>query len=67
MADETTQIARVLDQIGHAALAQLKDLSDEALNRPLTLRETNTLFARRDGPADARPPAPVPRATRSDP
>lgn len=45
MSDETTQIARVLDQIGHEVLAQLQDLSDEELNRPLTLPETNTLFA----------------------
>ena len=45
MSDETTQIARVLDQLGHEVLAQLKDLSDEELNRPLTLPETNTLFA----------------------
>ena len=45
MSDETTQIASVLDYIGQQALAQLQDLSDEELNRPLTLPETNTLFA----------------------
>jgi uncharacterized damage-inducible protein DinB len=45
MSDETTQIASVLDYIGHQALAHLQDLSDEELNRPLTLPETNTLFA----------------------
>src|SRR5215469_17544276 len=45
MLDETTQIARVLDQMAHEVLTQLQDLSDEELNRPLTLPETNTLFA----------------------
>jgi len=45
MSDETTQIASVLDYIGHQVLDQLHDLSDEELNRPLTLPETNTLFA----------------------
>ena len=45
MSDETTQIARVLDYLGHQVLAQLQDLSDEELNCPLTLPETNTLFA----------------------
>ena len=45
MSDETTQIASVLDYIGHQALAHLQDRSDEELNRPLTLPETNTLFA----------------------
>jgi len=45
MSDETTQIAGVLDYIGHQVLAQLQGLSDEELNRPLTLPETNTLFA----------------------
>lgn len=45
MSDETTQIARVLDQIGHEVLDQLEGLSDEALNRHLTLPEANTLFA----------------------
>jgi len=45
MSDETTQIASVLDYIGHQVLAQLQDLSDEELNRPLALPETNTLFA----------------------
>jgi uncharacterized damage-inducible protein DinB len=45
MSDETTQIARVLDQLAHEVLAQLQDLSDEELNRPLTQPETNALFA----------------------
>jgi uncharacterized damage-inducible protein DinB len=45
MSDETKQIARILDQMAHEVLDQLKDLSDEELNRPLTLPETNTLFA----------------------
>jgi uncharacterized damage-inducible protein DinB len=45
MSDETTQIASVLDYLGHQVLAQLQDLSDEELNRPLTLPETNTLYA----------------------
>ncbi|MGO8948598.1 MAG: DinB family protein, partial [Ktedonobacterales bacterium] len=39
------QIASVLDNIGRDVLAQLKGLSHEDLNRPLTLPETNTLFA----------------------
>jgi uncharacterized damage-inducible protein DinB len=45
MSDEATQIAGVLDAIGRDVLAQLKGLSHEDLNRPLTLPETNTLFA----------------------
>ena len=45
MSDETTQIASVLDYLGHQALAHLQDLSDKELNCPLTLPETNTLFA----------------------
>ena len=45
MSDEMAQIASVLDNIGRDVLAQLRGLSDEDLNRPLTLPETNTLFA----------------------
>ena len=45
MSDEMTQIANVLDNIGCDVLVQLRGLSDEDLNRPLTLPETNTLFA----------------------
>jgi uncharacterized damage-inducible protein DinB len=45
MSDEATQIANVLDHVGHDVLAQIKDISREDLNRPLTLPETNTLFA----------------------
>jgi uncharacterized damage-inducible protein DinB len=43
--DEAAQIASVLDKIGHGVLVQLQDLSDEDLNRPVTLPEANTLFA----------------------
>lgn len=45
MSDETTKIANVIDTIGHGVLTQLNGLSDADLNRPLTLPETNTLFA----------------------
>jgi uncharacterized damage-inducible protein DinB len=45
MSDEATQIANVLDHVGRDVLAQIKDISHEDLNRPLTLPETNTLFA----------------------
>jgi uncharacterized damage-inducible protein DinB len=45
MSNETMQIAQVLDKIGHGVLTQLQDLSDKELNCPLTLPETNTLFA----------------------
>ena len=45
MSDEMAQIASVLDNIGRDVLAQLRGLSDKDLNRPLTLPETNTLFA----------------------
>ena len=45
MSDEATQIANVLDHVGRDVLAQIKDISREDLNRPLTLPETNTLFA----------------------
>jgi uncharacterized damage-inducible protein DinB len=43
--DEAVQIASVLDKIERGVLVELQDLSDEDLNRPLTLPETNTLFA----------------------
>ena len=39
MSDETKQIARILDQMAHEVLDQLKDLSGEELTRPLTLPE----------------------------
>src|SRR5215469_10175699 len=45
MSDEAARIASVLEKIGREVLAHLKDLSHEDLNRPLTLPETNTLFA----------------------
>jgi uncharacterized damage-inducible protein DinB len=45
MSDEATQIASVLDTIERDVLAQLRGISDEDLNRPLSLPETNTLFA----------------------
>src|SRR5260370_29707533 len=43
--DEGTQFASVLARIGRDVLKQLEGLSDELLNRPLALPETNTLFA----------------------
>jgi uncharacterized damage-inducible protein DinB len=43
--DEAVQIASVLDKIGHGVLVELQGISDEDLNRPMTLPETNTLFA----------------------
>lgn len=45
MSDETARIADVLDTIAHDVLAQLQGISPEDLNRPLTLPETNALFA----------------------
>ncbi len=45
MSDETARIADVLDTVAHDVLAQLQGISPEDLNRPLTLPETNTLFA----------------------
>lgn len=45
MSDEAAQIASVLEKTGCDVLAQLKGISYEDLNRPLTLPETNTLFA----------------------
>jgi uncharacterized damage-inducible protein DinB len=45
MSQEAVQIASVLDKIGRGVLVELQDISDEDLNRPITLPETNTLFA----------------------
>lgn len=45
MSNEAAQIATVLEKTGRDVLAQLKGISYENLNRPLTLPETNTLFA----------------------
>lgn len=45
MSDEATRIANVLETIGRGVLGQLSGLSDEDLNRTLSLPEANTLFA----------------------
>lgn len=42
---EAAAIAQVLDRTVRAALEQLAELPDEALNRPVPLPETNSLFA----------------------
>lgn len=40
-----TDFADVLEAIGRGALSELEGLSEETLNRPLPLPETNSLFA----------------------
>jgi len=42
---EAAQFAAVIERIARNTLAALAGLSDELLNRPLDLPETNTLFA----------------------
>ncbi|MHB8577723.1 MAG: DinB family protein [Dehalococcoidia bacterium] len=44
MTAETAALAIVFERIGRDVLAQLEGLSDEQLNRPVQLPETNTLF-----------------------
>ncbi len=44
MAGTAAQIATLLEHIGHDAMAQLEDITQEDLNLPLTLPESNTLF-----------------------
>jgi uncharacterized damage-inducible protein DinB len=44
MPGETQAIARVLDQIGRRTLDQLRGISDDDLNRPLDLPESNSAF-----------------------
>jgi uncharacterized damage-inducible protein DinB len=45
MAGEGAQFAMVFERIGRDALAALDGIPAETLNQPLTLPETNTLFA----------------------
>jgi uncharacterized damage-inducible protein DinB len=45
MANEASHAASLLDYIGREVLQQLRSVPEEALNQPLTLPETNTLFA----------------------
>lgn len=45
MAGEAARIANLLDKLSREVLDQLDGLPDEALNRPLPLPETNSLFA----------------------
>jgi uncharacterized damage-inducible protein DinB len=44
MAGEASHFAVVLERIAHNALAQVRDISDVDLNRPLKLPESNTAF-----------------------
>src|SRR5271166_1979089 len=45
MTNEASHYASMLDYIGHDVLAQLRTVPEQLLNQPLTLPETNTLFA----------------------
>ncbi|HLV98048.1 MAG TPA: DinB family protein [Ktedonobacterales bacterium] len=45
MANEASHVASLLDYIGREALQQLRSVPEALLNQPLTLPETNTLFA----------------------
>ena len=45
MAGQAARIAHLLDKLGHSVLDERGGLPDEALNRPLPLPETNTLYA----------------------
>lgn len=45
MPTEPQYFARVIERIARDAIAQLDGISDELLNRPAPIPETNTLFA----------------------
>jgi uncharacterized damage-inducible protein DinB len=45
MANEASNVASLLDYIGHDVIEQLRSVPEPLLNQPLALPETNTLFA----------------------
>jgi uncharacterized damage-inducible protein DinB len=45
MANEASNVASLLDYIGHDVIEQLRSVPEALLNQPLALPETNTLFA----------------------